>query len=100
MAENDAVTTVYVSGGGLSREWISALSRGLVAERYAATATIFERPHPDNGVDVMARLHTRPEHIQEIRSRASLLAEVRAYPLECADDYRAWVLAETFRVIE
>jgi hypothetical protein len=96
MAENLAVATVYLSRSGVPREWVANLSRELVAEHYAATATIYERPDPDNGVDVLARLHTRADHIEQIRQRASI-AVVRAYPLECAPDYADWVLAETCR---
>ncbi|WP_330182830.1 divalent-cation tolerance protein CutA [Nocardia sp. NBC_01503] len=94
MAENVSVATVYLSGSGLPREWFSKLTHALVAEHLAATGTVFERAHPDNGGDVLVRLHTRADHIEPIRQRAHL-AEVRAYPLQCAPDYADWVRAET-----
>ncbi|MBF6483835.1 hypothetical protein IU431_06645 [Nocardia otitidiscaviarum] len=96
MAENIAVATVYLSGTGLPRAWLARLSRELVADHFAASATIYERRDPDNGVGVLAQLHTRADLIDQIRRRASI-ADVRAYPLQCSPDYASWVLAETSR---
>ncbi len=96
MAENVTVATVYLNWAGVPRAWFASLASTLVAERYAATATIYERSHPDNGVDVLARLYTRADHVDQIRRHAPH-ATVRVHPLECAPDYADWVLAQTSR---
>ncbi|KZM68872.1 hypothetical protein [Nocardia terpenica] len=101
MAESDYLTTVYVDVTGLTRECISERVNALVAEKYAATAEISERAHHDSGNEIRARLHTRAEHVNEIRRRFNNLGGmIRDYPLQCAPDYAAQVLAGTERSLE
>lgn len=94
MAEND-LTTVYLTTHGIPQAWLSGVARGLVAARLAATADISVRPDQDSGMDVMARLHTRHCHLAAIAAEAGMVADLVAYPLECPEDYRDWVLGHT-----
>jgi hypothetical protein len=71
------------------------VAQALVAEKLAATAEIFARSDPDGGLEVLARLHTRSCHVAAIGCAAEPVADLRAYPLQCHDDYRTWVLHET-----
>lgn len=94
MAEND-LTAVYLRTSGIPYEWLAATARTFVAEGLAATADISRRANADSGVDVLACLHTRDRHVAAIKSIAEPVADMKAYPLECHDDYRAWVLEHT-----
>lgn len=89
------VITVYVTTAGIPTDWLARTSRQLVRDGLAATATVSEYPHPDVGIGARAQLHTRRRHLPAIKSRAMLADTVVAYPLECHDDYRAWILRET-----
>ena len=92
---NAQVITVYLDAAGIPAQFMTRLARRLVTDKLAATSTVYERKDPDSGVRSLVKLHTQPRHLRTISTRALCVDSVRAYPLECHDDYRAWVLRET-----
>ncbi|MEG8181763.1 hypothetical protein GZH49_25015 [Nocardia terpenica] len=89
------IVTVYLTTLGLPARWMTKLTRGLVEDKLAATATVYERRHADGGAEVLAALHTRRDHVSAITSRAFGTERVAAFSLDCDSRYRAWVLDST-----
>lgn len=89
------LVTVYLDAAGVPPEALGRLTRRLVAAKLAATGEVYQGRSADSGVRTRVRLHTRAQHLVAIRARAICADSVTAYPLECPDDYRDWVLSHT-----
>lgn len=93
--DNVTVITVHLKASGLPAQWLVELTRELVADHLAADATVYQRPHPDSGTDLLATLHTRPCHVERIAQRAAHADSIITAPLDCDAEYEAWILQAT-----
>lgn len=93
--ESDEVITVRLTMAGVPAYWMAGLTRSLVTQKLAVHTAIYQRPHPDRGSQVMAEMHTQQRHLSAIAQRAFGVDSISAYPLDCDNMYKEWVLNAT-----